>query len=197
MTGAPFALVNYELWPTTTVAQSAAAAEAAAVASLLVSLYGVGATSITSMSTTPTQTATTPPTSTKSQAPVTPSATCTAVANLVDTQVAIWTNYITDGGYALENAETQDCPGLASWTVTNVVTAFTGADGVTWFSNQLFQFTLQVTHPAALNCVVRAIIAAGGAASTSNCPFTPAIQPPKARNVEEFVDFDGESWLLY
>jgi hypothetical protein len=78
-----------------------------------------------------------------------------------------------------------------------MVTAFTVADGVTWFANQLFQFTLQVTHPSTLNCVARPIIAAGGPASTSNCPFTPAIQPPKARNVEEFVGFDDECWLLY
>jgi hypothetical protein len=108
----------------------------------------------------------------------TPEATCTAVANIANTAVTIWTNYITDSGNALKTKEIDGCPGLAGWTVFNEQKSFAAAGGAAWVSSQSFQFTLQVTHPQELTCVQRAIVAAGGPTGTPQCSFAPAISPP-------------------
>jgi hypothetical protein len=107
-----------------------------------------------------------------------PQVTCTAIANILDTAVTLWTNYVTDNGAALEAQESNDCPGLANWSVTNIQTAFTAPDGSTWFANQMFQFTLAITHPQELICINKAIAASGGPSNTVDCPFAPAISPP-------------------
>jgi len=101
-----------------------------------------------------------------------------AIANILDTAVTLWTNYITDNGAALEAQESLKCPGLAGWSVTSVQTALTTPDGSTWFANQIYQFTLEITHPQELICIKNAIIATGGPSNTVDCPFAPAISPP-------------------
>ena len=47
-----------------------------------------------------------------------PQATCTAVTSIKNTQVAVWTNFITDESATLEFALKGDCPELASRTVS-------------------------------------------------------------------------------
>ena len=85
---------------------------------------------------------------------------------------------MTDNGAALLKYESEDCPGLASWSAANAQRSWTAADGTKWVSNQIFQFTLNIEHPQVLICVQKAIVAAGGPANAPECPFTPAITPP-------------------
>lgn len=206
--GAPFAFVNLEVgWITSTPAASAVSSVASVWSSMLLSAYGPGAVSITytsmksgpsSQPTTPskppTTTPTKPPTTTKAPTtPATPSATCSAIANIADTDVYIWTNYVTDNGFNLKIDETDDCPGLASWAVQSVSTSFTDSSGHKWVANQEFTFNLQVTHPQVLVCVQRAIVAAGGPSNTPQCNFVAAINPPKRRELDGiWVENDGK-----
>ena len=108
-----------------------------------------------------------------------PEASCTAVANILNTKVAIWPNYITDNGAALETALKADCPGLRSWSVSPAQKSIAlPGGGPSWESTKIFQFTLGVTHPAEIVCVKTAIVKAGGPTGSANCDFTPAITPP-------------------
>jgi hypothetical protein len=111
-----------------------------------------------------------PPPSSTAEAP---QATCTAVAKLNSVDVAIWTNYITDNGSALEAAEKDSCAfGVTGWSVASISRDWTAPDGTQWTANQDFQFSLTgVTHPTVLQCITRAIIRAGGPANTQDYPF--------------------------
>ncbi|PMD28391.1 hypothetical protein NA56DRAFT_696164 [Hyaloscypha hepaticicola] len=119
----------------------------------------------------------TPPSSTAEA----PQATCTAVTKLNSVDVAIWANYITDDGAALEAAEKDTCPGVGvtNWSVTSISRVWTAPDGTQWTANQEFQFSLtRVTHPTVLQCISKAIIKAGGPADTQDCPFTSGVGVP-------------------
>lgn len=111
----------------------------------------------------------TPPTQTGSGPLLTsaaPQVACTAIANIFGTAVTLWTNYVTDNGAALEAQESLKCPGLAGWSVTDVQAALTSLDGSMWFENQIYQFTLEISHPQELICVTIDIIAARGPTNT-------------------------------
>ena len=110
--------------------------------------------------------------------PPPPQATCKAVANLANTEVGIWTNYITDNGAALLTAEMNGCPHVSGWTVQSNSATFTATGGAKWTATQLFTFRFLPLRPAQVACVARAIKAAGGPANTGDCPFTAAISPP-------------------
>jgi hypothetical protein len=119
-----------------------------------------------------------PPPSSTAEAP---QATCTAITKLNSVDVAIWTNYITDDGAALEAAEKDTCPGVGvtNWSVTSISRVWTAPDGTQWTANQEFQFSLtRVTHPTVLQCISKAIIKAGGPADTQDCPFTSGVGVP-------------------
>jgi hypothetical protein len=107
---ASFAVLNPERWPTTKKVQSDYDAASAGILSLILSLHSAAGTSFgySSMSVTSTQppsTTSPPPSKTsnpiQSSIPYVLEAICTAVAQIADTAVTIWINYITDNGNAL------------------------------------------------------------------------------------------------
>lgn len=115
--------------------------------------------------------------------PPPPEATCTAVARIQNVDIGIWTNYITDNGAALQAQAKKECPGthLSKWSIQDSSKPYTAADGTTWVSSQLFQFSLEILRPPQIACLQRAIVAAGGPSNTPKCDFTPLIHPPKRR----------------
>lgn len=115
--------------------------------------------------------------------PPPPEATCTAVGEIENVDIGIWTNYITDNGAALQNQANKKCLGahLSKWSVQDSSKSYTAADGTVWVSNQLYQFTLVVTHPQQILCLREAIVAAGGPNNTPECDFAPLLNQPKRR----------------
>jgi hypothetical protein len=113
-------------------------------------IYTPLTTSSILINTGPPPTPTTPASSGPRPTSTAPQVACTAIANTLDTAVTLWTNYITDNGATLEAQESYSCPGFAGWSVTNTQTAITAPDGSMWFANQMFQFTLAITHPQEL-----------------------------------------------
>lgn len=111
--------------------------------------------------------------------PSPPEATCRAVANLANTNVGVWTDFITDDGAALQSDIKRICVGaqFSAWSVTTVSVPFTRGR-TTWTANRLFQFSLFVRAPAQVSCVQRAIVAAGGPSDTPACDFVAFLNPP-------------------
>ena len=112
--------------------------------------------------------------------PVSPQVTCEIEGHFADETVAIWTNYITDGGTVLKGAVTKACTAflltVSDWTASDSTKTFTGSDNQEWSATQQFSFDLGgVTHPALLACVQRGIGNAGGISYTPVCSFQPVL----------------------
>jgi len=125
----------------------------------------------------------TAPTPSTTTPPPPPEATCTAVSKIQNVEIGIWTNYVTDNGATLQDQANKKCLGahLSKWSVQDSSKSYTAADGTAWVSNQLFQFTLDITHPQQVACLKEAIVAAGGPSNTPKCDFAPLLNPPKRR----------------
>lgn len=107
-----------------------------------------------------------------------PEATCSIQGNLDNEGVAVWTNYVTDGGAALLDAITTACGdlGLSDWVVNSSTNTYTDSNGVVWEADNDFRFTLGLARaPAELVCVNKGIANAGGDPNNPSCDFTPAL----------------------
>jgi hypothetical protein len=110
--------------------------------------------------------------------PTPPEATCSIQGNLDNEGVAVWTNYVTDGGAALLAALTSSCGdlGLSDWSVAGSSNTYTDSNGVNWEADNDFRFTLGLARAAAeLECVNAGIPNAGGDPNNPTCDFTPAL----------------------
>lgn len=111
-----------------------------------------------------------------------PSVFCTAIGTILDgVKVYIFTNYVTDTGSALEQAEDAACgafgvSGFSNFGPTDGGdNTITNSDGTSWKANNMFHFTLEdVTHPQELICISNGI-EKGGGPKTGDCSFEPAL----------------------
>lgn len=119
------------------------------------------------------------PTPTSTSTSTAPEATCSIQGNLDSEGVAIWTNYVTDEGVALQSALEKACGvlGVSDFGYTISTNKYTDSNGVAWQANADFRFTLGLARAAAeLNCVNEAIENAGGDPNNPTCDFTPALR---------------------
>ena len=67
---------------------------------------------------------------------------------------------------------------FSGWTASEDSSQWTDSDGVKWTATNLFRFSVDVTHPQALDCVNNGITDAGGDPKNPDCTFHAVLDPP-------------------